>query len=346
MHIKLNKLPFWALIFTTVLLKAQTDFRSGYIIKTNGDTLYGEIDYRNDLLMSRICKFKDIDNQIVEYYPNDIKAFRFINSKYYVSREINKKKVFLEYLIKGKINIYYMRDDIGDHYYLDNDETELIEMPYEEGIKYVGDTLVFYQTKKHIGLLTYYMKDAPRFQQKINSVKKPEHHSLIKLAEDYHNAVCEGEKCIIYEKRKPVLKINMEVIAGIVNFENGNDIIDKYYLQSGVLLHFWMPRSNEKLYFKTGFLYSQVENTDGKKYGSIRIPTHIGYFAPKTYRIRPSFSIGLFTPSYSGGVAIRVNKNINFGVQGWVNFFSSKIIPIIPKEIFNYSILGNIYIEL
>ncbi len=343
---KLTKLLLLGLLFTTGLLKAQTDFRPGYIIKISGDTLLGEIDYRGDLLMSSVCKFKDKENTIKDYFPNDISVFRFIDSKYYVSREINHRKVFLEYLIKGKINIYYMRDDIGDHYYLDKDDMKLTEMSYEKGIKYVDDKEVFFETTKHRALLNYYMKDAPELQSRISSVKKPEHQNLIKLAEDYHNVVCEGEKCIIYEKKQPFLKVNLEGIAGVVNFENGDDINDKYYFQSGIIAHFWMPRTNEKVYFKTGFLYSQVEDNVGEKYSYIKVPIHIGYLAPNSYRIRPSFSIGLLSPSYSGGVVIKINKRINLGIQSWVNFFSNENMILIPDGLFNYSILGNLYIEL
>ena len=64
-------------------------------------------------------------------------------------------------MIKGKINVYYMRDEIGDHYYLDKENVKLIEIPYEEGIKYVDDKQVFYESTRHIGLLNFYMQDAP-----------------------------------------------------------------------------------------------------------------------------------------------------------------------------------------
>lgn len=168
---------------------------------------------------------------------------------------------------------------------------------------------------------------------------------MIKLAEDYHNAVCQGEKCIIYAKQQPFLIVNIEVVAGVVNFENFEDLNDKYYFQSGVIALLIMPRTNEKLYFKTGFLYSQPEqNREKKKH--IKIPTHIEYVAPNKYRIRPSISIGLLSPSYSGGIAVKINKRLNLGIQSWVNFFSNDNMFMVPDRLLNYSILGNFYIEL
>ncbi len=143
-------------------------------------------------------------------------------------------------------------------------------------------------------------------------------------------------------------------MAGVVNFIDVNkigilgsygEINDKFYFQSGIIAHFWMPRTNEKIYFKTGFLYAQLEGTDGEKYDYLKIPTHIGYLAPKTFRVRPSFSIGLLSPSYSGGVAVKINERINLGIQSWVNFNFEKV-PLVPTQFLNYSILGNLYIEL
>lgn len=335
-------------------MNAQTDFRPGYVIEKSGDTLYGNIDYRGDLLMSSICKFKNTDNIIHDYYPDDILAYRFIESKYYVSREVNQRKVFLEYLIKGKVSIYYMRDEKGDHYYLDKDNVGLTEMPYEEGIKYIDDKEVFHESKIHIGLLNYYMQDAPEFQSRIQTIKKPEHKNLIRLAEDYHNSVCKDEKCIIYEKQLPPLKINLEIVSGIVKIEKVFGIradsiyapgfVDKYYFQNGIIANFCLPRFDERWYFRTGLLFSRPKNENLKSY-YIKVPVHVGYLAPKTFRIRPSVSIGLFSPSYSGGFAVRINKKINLGIQSWINFGYNKFIWI-PSQLYNYSILGNLYIDL
>ena len=345
---KKNRIILLGLILSTVILKAQTDFRSGFIIKDFEDTIYGSIDYRGDLLMSNLCKFKGLDNIIHEYSPNDIIAYRFTDSKYYVSKEINGSKVFLEYLIKGKINIYYMRDDTGDHYYLDKEDVQLTEIPYEEGIRHIENKNVLYQSTKHIGILNYYTKDAPELQNEVKTIKKPDHKNMIKLAEDYHNAICEGEKCVIYEKKQPITKLNLELVYGTVNFQSFGKlgIKDKNYIQSGMIAYFWLPRINEKLYFKTGFLYSQVEDTLGNKLIYTKIPTHVGYVAPNTYRIRPSFSIGLLSPSYSGGIAVKLNKRINIGIQSWVNFIPHEMLLLIPNKLYNYSILGNLYIEL
>jgi hypothetical protein len=345
---KLHKLLFGVFLFVPGFMNAQTDFRPGYIIKNSGDTVYGKIDYRRDQLMSSLCKFKDSDQKITEFSPDDILAYRFINSKFYVTKEINDKKVFMEYLIKGKINVFYLRDEQGENYFLSKDSAQLTRIPYDEGIKEIDGIKVFYRTQKHIGILNYYMQDAPQLQPRIQSMKKPEYENMIKLAEDYHNAVCKGEKCIIYEKKVPFIKVNPEVTAGVVTFKNNDeDLINRSYFQCGMIAHFWMPGMNENFYFKTGFIYSQAEKVNGEKTGYLKIPTHIEYMAPITYRIRPSVSIGLMSPSYSCGLEIRIYNRVHIGIQSWVNFYSdNEICPLLPSGLCNYSILGSFYVNL
>jgi len=346
---KLNKLFLFVLILTTGMLNAQTDFRSGYIIYSTGDTLYGEIDYRGDLLMNRVCKFRDKESKITDYYPNDITAFRFIDSKYFVSKEINNRKVFLEYLIKGKINIFYMRDDIGDHYYLDKEDVKLTEIPYEEGIKYVDDKQVLYKSTRHIGLLNYYMRDAPELQSRISSIKKPEHQNLMKLAEDYHNTVGEEGKYIIYGKTAPFIKILPELIGGVIKYSNVEGLNSKYYMHTGIIGHIWMPRTSEKLYFRTGVLFSQLD-FDGEKSNFYKIPCQLEYIYSKGI-VRPRIAYGLnfYIPNYRTvsfdiGTNIKLSETFFLSATSDIEFNPTE--GFFPKDLLSYSLKLGLFIAL
>jgi hypothetical protein len=284
---KLKRLVLFGLLISTGIINAQKDFKPGYIIKTTGDTIYGHIDFQGDLLMSSICRFKDKESVTKVYYPNDIAAFRFIDGKYYISRTVNNKKVFLEYLIKGKINIYYMRDDIGGHYYIDKEDAKFAELPYSEGIKYVDDKKVFFKTKSHIGFLNYYMQDVPELKIRIASVEKPQHHNLIKLAEAYHYAVCKDQKCIIYEKKMPLLKMAISPFVGLTNYKG----YGKFRSELGVYLYFCDPSTNEKLFFKTGLTHIKLSE-DSKSLNVYKIPLQLQY-RYRANRIQPNISAGV-----------------------------------------------------
>ena len=195
---------FFGLFICAGLLKAQTDFRPGFIVTISGDSLKGMIDYRGDMLMSRICKFKSNDNEILEYSPGDIIAFRLNDGKCYISKDVNGEDFFLECLIKGRVSIYYRRDNEGDHYYVDKEDLKLAEIPCEEGLRNVDGKSVMYKSAKHYGILNYYMQDAPEVRSRIENIKEPERQNLIKLTEDYHKAIGEGDRYIIYEKKTAI----------------------------------------------------------------------------------------------------------------------------------------------
>ena len=342
----IRRVFFVLFLFISGYVQAQADFRPGFVILNSGDTLFGSIDYRGDMTMGSLCRFKTTENEIRDFSPHDIPGYRFTDSKYFVSRELDGKMVFLEFLIKGKVNVYYLRDDAGDHYYLDKEGERLTELVYSEEVKMIKERRYLIKSNKHIGVLSYYMQDAPDLQPKIKSITKPEQQNLINLAEKYHNEVCKGEECIIFEKKLPLFKANLEIIGGFVDFGIEDDIADGLFFQSGVLVHIWMPRANEKLYFKTGIIYSRPEFNNGKRTNYLKIPIHIVYLAPKSMKIRPTASIGLLSPSYSAGFLVGISETVSLGVQSWLNFYANDKFFLLPAEFSNYSVSASVYFDL
>jgi hypothetical protein len=289
------------LIYATDL-KSQSNYKPGYIQLASGDTLYGEIDYRTDIQMGTVCRFKSSDMAAVrEYIPDEISAYRVDNSRYFVSKDIKSiggnKKVFLEYLIKGKVDIFYYRDvnDI-DHYYIDKQGYGLMELPFKTTYKKVNGANYQFDSKDHIGILKYYLQDAPDFQAQIERIRKPDRENLIKLTEEYQKKVCKDENCIVYERRIPFLKVALNPVIGVLIIRGSN----KKVTEVGGLVYFWMPRSNENLYFKTGLVHksktdydlSTLETIENDYYSTYEIPLQIQYqFSSK--RFKPVAGIGV-----------------------------------------------------
>jgi hypothetical protein len=362
---KIKGLLIIGLLLTEGLVNAQTDFRPGYLIKSNGDTLIGEIDYRGDILMGEVCRFKTKNtDKETKYSPYDIDGYRFIQSKYFVSKEVNGEKIFLEFLIKGQINIYFFRDTQGDHYLLEKGSSGVIEIPYEKGIRYRDNVPYFYESTRHIGLFNYYMQDAPEFQKRIANIGEPKHKNLIKLAEDYHNIVCKDSACIIYEKKLPPIKLNIEVIGGIVSYQtlsvnsdrnydylNYGNYSNKPFFQSGILTHFWIPRTSEKFFIRTGLLYSTVHSNEGKA-SIYKIPIQFEYIYPKNI-IRPKFAFGIniYSPFYQscafmGGVNIKMHRSVYLAINYDIDFNPAENFALFPKSILSQSILTGLLIML
>lgn len=327
---------------------AQQDFRPGYIIKNSGDTIHGEIDYRGDLLMSKVCRFKNSQNEIEKFTPYDIFAFRFTNGKYYISKEVDTCRRFLEYLIKGEVNIYYSRDEEGNHYFLDKADKQLQEIPYDEGIKTINGEQVYYKSRRHQGLLNYYMQDASGFESKIKSVSTPNHKSLIKLAEDYHNTVCEGEKCIIYDKAVLKSKLFLEFSIGFSAYSEEVDLNEGKYAQYGVVGHIWLPSINEKLYFRTGVLFSTLE-LDDESVNYYKIPCQLEYIYNKGL-IRPRIAYGLnfYQPNFRS-VSLNIGGNVQISEKLFLSATSDiEFTPrmlLLPRKNFASSYQFGVFFE-
>lgn len=187
---------------------SQHDFRKGYIITNNKDTIYGLIDYSNPSKNSEYCSFrKDSLSDVIEYSPENLRAYNFLNNNYYISKIVQigetKRIFFLEYLLHGVINLYYLKNNDKDYYFIEKNDS-IYELSNEKRTVYI-DGQPFEKTEhRYIGVLKSIMKDADSIS---NEIEKTEfkHTSLIKLTKDYHDKVCNGEKCIVYYKKQKFL---------------------------------------------------------------------------------------------------------------------------------------------
>lgn len=70
---------------------------------------------------------------VLKLSPNDIKEYGFRKGEIYVSKEIQVngsiKKVFLEVLAKGEVNVYRYTDENQTLYFVEKEDMELIQVP-------------------------------------------------------------------------------------------------------------------------------------------------------------------------------------------------------------------------
>lgn len=248
-------------ILISLNLFANEGERAGYIIKSNGDTLQGFLIYQNSLNAAKTCKFRAaLSENYEEFKPGEIKAYRFNDDKYYVSRLVkvdtsgNTNIVFLEYLINGVADIYYYADVHGDHYYIEKVDDILIELP---DIVRLSDG-VHMLPSQYKGLLRSILFDGGILEDEIDNTSLT-HKSLIKLARNYHTLVCPEESCIVFEK--PNLKSKMQLVFVFAPFLNqynfGKRLLSSYGIgyQVGITLKFKnVFLSNERFSLNIGML--------------------------------------------------------------------------------------------
>ena len=105
-------------LIPSLQLLAQSNIREGYVITLQGDTLYGEIDFRTSTMNMKRCVFRQKgETTFKTYLPGEISGYRFIsNGIYYVSKEVEtedegKKVLFVEYVLHGNMNLYQLGAD-------------------------------------------------------------------------------------------------------------------------------------------------------------------------------------------------------------------------------------------
>lgn len=194
----------------------QNDWAPGYIIKNQGDTLYGYIDNRDSHSNSRQCYFrtgKQSEKQV--FSPADISGYRYNNGRFFISKctenTISCEPVFLEFLIHGSVDMYHYKD-VVDHYYIEKDG-EIHELKNTKEIKKYNDVNYLKENKEYVGILNALLKDAdilPQIQKTPFDTK-----SLIKIAKTYHEKTCSDEACIIYEKTKKPIHVIWGIQAGV-----------------------------------------------------------------------------------------------------------------------------------
>lgn len=242
----------------------QKSFEKGYIILLNGDTTVGFLKKQNSKLASKSCSFKQAEDGGIatKYLPQDLAGYRFDNGKFYISKEVNNTSgiegVFLEYLIKGKASIFYFRDSTGDHFFVEKEGGELIELtePYKV-IRNPNGTGTYKAPSKYKGKLWSVMSDCPDINTSIEKTQL-NYNSLVSLAKNYHERVCTTEDCVIYEKKKKTsLQFGLVTGYSMNQYNFGSKLITDIGngYQLGLQLEFKkILFSNEKLGLTLGFV--------------------------------------------------------------------------------------------
>ena len=251
------------------------------------------------------CEFKAFhSDSIVRYSPEMIYGYRFVNGKYYISKtiELNSKKVnvFLEFLLHGKLDIYFLLDEASNsHYFVSKDSLAIKELKYSKSVKDVDDKQMLVESREYIPVLAYYTLDCNTMQKDILNLNELSVVKIMHFAEKYHNLTCKDEKCIIYEKKTPK-KIKLNIAAGAIFFWNNEysrNVVSNY----GFDIQFQQSQQSEKIYLGLG-LYKGEEGFG--YFHSLQIPLSISYLNPKM-GFSPIYSYEFYLNYYASRQAIK-----------------------------------------
>lgn len=333
-----HRILFFAiLIASATSLFAQFDFRPGYVVTSENDTLHGLIDYKGNKANARKCVFKmNAESEKREFTPEQLNAYRFENSKYYISKSIEmggeETTVFLEYLINGIVDLFYFRDRDGEHYWVDWGNGNLRELRNDEREVYINDTKYRKESKEYIGILKHVFSNSPSVVEETNSVRL-DHQSLIDIARTYHDEVCTGESCIVYEKKMPLVKFKFGLAlranamaltrSGSLPVEydylNNSNFNNPFTPSLGFFLKMNIPALNERLFFQYMALVGKIDmhtvNVRTEKLYSMTHRNEIWLTQTAFYNsgtIRYEFPKGLVTPVVQLGGFVNSFNNVDY----------------------------------
>ena len=349
---KLRLIFISSLIFLSAkVLFSQSDFKPSLIINNRLDTVYG---VGNISKNQEYCVFRKFDaKEYTKYFPSDIEAFRIIDGNYYVSKQVKEangemKWYFLEFLVNGKIDLFSIKN--SGRFFIKKEGEDLLELNDNiENVKEINSKHYAIKDKKYLGYMKIYMSDAPELYPEIDKLDNLSQRELVNLSIEYHNAVCSEYKCINYTKNIPVVTYKIEVMSGATYHNH-------YYApQFGILVHIWRPLRNEKLYLKTGIIYSDRpywrkddSKVDEYKY-NIKFPISFQYvFGKGTFKptLAFGFPTGIFLiSSFQGGFIYSLSKDFEIS-------FSSSLDGLLAlpmgfhKEIYNNQLGHSINVGL
>jgi hypothetical protein len=133
-----------------------------------------------DIDNSRFCQVKQ-GERVIRYSPREVKEFKFKDGRIYFSRNIKidneEKKVFLERLNEGSINLYYYKAKKEKLFLIEKDSGQLIIISQEE-----------INNRTYKDSLNYYTKDCDNVSDALKLIKYNK-RSLSKFTKQYNSCV-------------------------------------------------------------------------------------------------------------------------------------------------------------
>jgi hypothetical protein len=165
------------LIALPTAIFAQSNYHEGYVLKNNGDTLKGFINYREWERSPKSIQFKinKTDKATQEFTPQTIREFQITGMEYYISHSgvismdrtnfpdipdgLDTSKelstLFLKQLVTGShLTLYYNKDDTKTRFFTAENKGDIIELEYHQ---YYSDERDMIEKTRYRGQLIFYI---------------------------------------------------------------------------------------------------------------------------------------------------------------------------------------------
>jgi len=305
------------ILFTFLLLSlcltatfAQSNFRRGFIITNEQDTVSGWIDFRTDVRNMQVCDFRETETgETRTFLPGEIFGYRFYDEgKFYVSREIMinnaPRTVFLEFIVQGMMNLYYYIETLPDthevveHYFFEDAAGRIIPVSKRPNRldSVARGVVVEREDLRYRGAIRYIFNEHETIAKQADGLRF-NHQAMINLAREYHDLTCPiGEECIIFETQQHkgyFEKLEFSVYGGVLLFGSPfpDFIPQKTVPIVGGRLNIYAPRIDENLSVQVDLGLSLLSN---ERHTSFIFPIQLGgkYAFWENHKMRSTVGAG------------------------------------------------------
>lgn len=227
---------------------AQEDFREGFVVLHNGDTLYGGLEYRSNSKNYESARFRR-NGSVRELGPSDISAYGFIRDKVYTSSVADS--LFAEILVNGDIDLYKLLT-----FYIVRKEGKLYKLESPEETVTVNGKEYYQKSVRWKGVLSSLLHDCLNNSAAIIKRIDLNETSLTNVVSRY-NRCRNPDSVVVYKEDKPVTYFEFGLRAGVLfsrlvtNDQSQNsDLPENYSSLDPVLgmdVLFMTPRISERL---------------------------------------------------------------------------------------------------
>ncbi len=253
MHLNLKSVIFSLLIIGSFFSLQAQDFRPGYIIKNNLDSIPGYVAYKSKNVSQ--CEFKKTKRgERLVFSTTDLKAFGFVGDKSFEVITLPKNSdfsgvVFGEVIVKGILSLHR----VGGLFVVSKDEMVILPSPKNKDI-YNTEGRWYKKDKRYVGMLNSLISDCDLSADESSYTEE----DLTDLVINYNR--CKGLK-VSYRKPLPALSVDAQIFTGFsrsnlsmdlhedVTFSPSNTVI------GGIAADFSAPRVFDRIFLSLEVWY-------------------------------------------------------------------------------------------
>ena len=266
-------------------LKAQKNYQQGYVVTNTGDTLKGEVDYKNWVQNPERIVLKTSKKEVEYDAVKDIQGFGVNGKAVYVRKQISLNMtpfeprkllrsnqwivvadttLMIKQLVKGRISLFNFQDLNGKtHFFVQKEGKVIEELVDHYYLRNVNGTLFEAHNDLYNNQLYGLCEDCTTLKDKL--FKYPFLESTFTNLVIKYNA-CFGDKQALLTSPKESYKVGIYARAGmgIYQYETFNDVSSYYSSNAGLAttsfggqLLVELPSLRKKLEAKLDLLFTQ-----------------------------------------------------------------------------------------